>query len=142
MSIEDNRRTAQRMIDEVVNANDETARLEVVHPEFHDPTNPPGMQHGLDGNRQIVTLFHRSFPDVHWDTLDMVSEGDLVATRLVMTGTHRGEFFGIAPTGRSVRVEGIHMLRIRDGKVIEHLGINDDLGFMRQLGAIPAEAAR
>jgi predicted ester cyclase len=141
MNIEDNRRLARRMIEEVVSGNDEKARQEIVHPEFHDPTNPPGMQHGLDGNRQIVALFHRSFPDVRWDIVDMIAESDTVAVRLVMTGTHRGEFFGIAPTGKSVRVEGIHLLRLRDGKVIEHLGVNDDLGFMRQLGVIPEPEA-
>jgi predicted ester cyclase len=141
MSIEVNRRIARRMIEEVVSANDERARLEVVHPEFHDPTNPPGMQHGLDGNRQIVTLFHRSFPDVRWEIADEVAEDDRVAVRLIMTGTHQGEFFGIAPTGRAVQVEGIHILRIQDGKVIEHLGVNDDLGLMQQLGVIPAAEA-
>jgi predicted ester cyclase len=139
MDIEENRRLARRMIEEVVNGNDEAARMEIVHPEFHDPTNPPGMQHGPDGNRQIVTLFHTSFPDVRWDIVDtMIAEGDTVAMRLVMTGTHRGEFFGIAPTGKSVRVEGIHLLRLREGKVIEHLGVNDDLGFMQQLGVVPS----
>lgn len=141
MSIEVNRQIAGRMIEEVVNANDEEVRRAIVHPDFFDPTNPPGMQNGLDGNRQIVELFHRSFPDVRWDILDTVAEGDNVAMRLVMTGTHRGEFFGIAPTGKQVRVEGIHILRIRDGKVVEHLGVNDDLGFMQQLGAVPTDAS-
>ena len=140
MNIEDNRRIARRMIEEVVNTNDERAREEIVHPDFHDPTNPPGMQDGLDGNRQIVELFHRSFPDVRWDILDMIAEDDNVVMRLVMTGTHRGAFFGIAPTDRQVRVEGIHLLRLQDGKVIEHQGVNDDLGFMQQLGAAPANA--
>jgi predicted ester cyclase len=96
------------------------------------------MQHGLEGNREIVTLFHRSFPDVRWHIVDLIAEGDTVAMRLVMTGTHRGEFFGMAPTGRQVQVEGIHLLRIREGKVVEHQGVNDDLGFMQQLGAVPA----
>ena len=138
MNIEANRRLARRMIEEVLNANDETARKEVVHPDFYDPTNPPGMRRGPEGNRQIVELFHRSFPDVRWEVLDMIAEDDRVAMRLVMTGTHRGEFFGIPPTDCRVEVEGIHLLRIRDGKVIEHQGVNDDLGFMQQLGALPA----
>ena len=138
MNIEANRRLARRMIEEVLNANDETARKEVVHPDFYDPTNPPGMRRGPKGNRQIVEFFHRSFPDVRWEVLDMIAEDDRVAMRLVMTGTHRGEFFGIPPTDRRVQVEGIHLLRIRDGKVIEHQGVNDDLGFMHQLGVLPA----
>ena len=76
MNIEANRRLARRMIEEVLNANDETARKEVVHPDFYDPTNPPGMQHGPKGNRQIVELFHRSFPDVRWDILTGFDAGD------------------------------------------------------------------
>jgi predicted ester cyclase len=142
MDSEANRRIARRMVEEVVSANDETARRVVVHSEFYDPTNPPGMQHGPDGNRQIVELFHCSFPDVRWEIVDTIAEGDTVVMRLIMTGTQQGEFFGIAPTGRQVRVEGIHLLRIRDGKVIEHQGINDDLGFMQQLGAIPVNDQR
>jgi predicted ester cyclase len=55
-----------------------------------------------------------------------------------MEATHTGDFFGIPPTGKRVSIDGIHILRIADGRVAEHWGNNDDLGLMRQLGVIPA----
>ena len=58
-----------------------------------------------------------------------------------MRGTHRGDFFGLPATGREVTLTGVHIMRVADGKIVEHWGSNDDLGLMRQLGAIP-EASR
>jgi predicted ester cyclase len=71
----------------------------------------------------------------------MVAEGDKVAIQLAFEGTQSGDFFGIPPTGRCVTFSGIHILRIADGKIVEHQGTNDDLSLMRQLGAIPEPAA-
>jgi predicted ester cyclase len=58
-----------------------------------------------------------------------------------MHGTHLGDFFGIPPTGRRVTMSGVHVMQIADGKIAEHWGSNDDLGLIRQLGAIPEPAA-
>jgi len=109
----------------------------IIHPDFFDHTNPPGMQHGLEGHKAIVRLFRSVFPDLRWDIDDLIAEGDRVVARTTMRGTHRGDFFGIPPTGRSVEMRGVHIMRIADGQIIEHWGSNDDLGLMRQLGAIP-----
>lgn len=58
-----------------------------------------------------------------------------------MTGTQRGEFFGIPASNRSVEVAGVHILRIQDGRIAEHWGVNDDIGLMRQLGVVPEPVA-
>lgn len=71
----------------------------------------------------------------------MLVDGDRVAVRTLFTGIHSGDFFGIPPTGRPVEVSGTHIVRIRDGRIAEHWGNNDDLGLMRQLGAIGEPAA-
>lgn len=110
----------------------------LVHPDFVDHTNPPGMQHGRDGHRGIVSLFHGAFPDGQWSVEDLIAEGDRVVARTTFRGTHTGDFFGIPPTGIRVEMGGVHIGRFVDGKIIEHWGNNDDLGMMRQLGAIPA----
>jgi predicted ester cyclase len=110
---------------------------EVFAPDFYDPTNPPGMQHGHAGHKAIVTLFASAFADIRWAIDDLIAEGDRVVARTTMTGTLVGEFFGIPPTNRAVTVGGIHILTLRDGKVVLHQGVNDDLGMMRQLGVVP-----
>ena len=79
--------------------------------DFFDHTNPPGMQHGLDGHKAIVALFRAAFLDQWWQIEDLIAEGDRVVARTTMTGTHRGDFFGIPATGRSVIVSGVHIMR-------------------------------
>lgn len=133
----DIRDVARQLIEDDLNTGDMAVAERIIAADFVDHTNPPGLQHGLAGHRGIVDIFHAAFPDVRWTIDDMVAEGDRVAMRLTMTGTHRGEFFGIPPTGRRVEVGGTHIVRIQDDRVAEHWGHNDDLGLMRQLGAIP-----
>ena len=115
---------------------DLTERL--VHPDFYDHTNPPGMERGIAGHQAIVSLFHGAFSEMAWTCEDIIAEGDKVVARTTMTAKHTGDFFGIPATGTRVEVSGTHIARIKDGKVIEHWGNNDDLGLMRQLGAVPA----
>jgi steroid delta-isomerase-like uncharacterized protein len=112
----------------------EQVTREVFAEDFYDPTNPPGMQHGHDGHLAVVNLFMGAFPDMRWEVEDLLADGDKVVARTTMTGTHGGDFFGIPASGREVRVAGIHMLTLRDGKIVRHDGVNDDLGLMRQLG--------
>ena len=110
---------------------------EIIHPDFYDHTNPPGMERGIDGHKAVVSLFRTVFPDLEWRIDDLIAEGDQVVARTTMSGTQLGEFFGLPPTGKKVTMQGVHVMRIAEGKVIEHWGSNDDLGMMRQLGAIP-----
>ena len=127
----------RRLMEEDISRGDEAVAEAIIHPDFFDHTNPPGMQHGLEGHNAIVRLFRGVFPDLEWHIDDLIAEGDRVVARTTMRGTQRGDFFGIPPTGNVVEMTGIHILRIADGRIIEHWGNNDDLGLMRQLGAIP-----
>jgi predicted ester cyclase len=130
-----NKALVGRMIDEEFNSGGDIAN-EIIHPRFVDHTNPPGMQHGIAGHQAIVALFRGAFPDMRWRVEDSVAESDRVVVRLSLEATHTGAFFGIPATGRPIRVQGVHILRIADGRLAEHWGSNDDLGLMRQLGAI------
>jgi steroid delta-isomerase-like uncharacterized protein len=136
-STERNTALVQRLFDEDLSTHDDQVADEIIHPEFFDHTNPPGMQHGIAGHKAIVDLFRASFPDMRWEIHDLIAAGDRVVARTTMSGTHRGAFFGIPPTNRAVEVGGVHILRIADGKIVEHWGNNDDLGLMRQLGVVP-----
>jgi predicted ester cyclase len=85
-------------------------------------------------------MLRTAFPDLHFTIEDLVGEGDTVAGRVTMSGTHLGPFQGIPPTGRSFQQAHMHFVRFRDGKAIEHRAVRDDLGMMRQLGLIPTPA--
>jgi predicted ester cyclase len=124
-----------------VPSSSDSVAQRIIHPQFVDHTKPPGMQHGLAGHRAIVRLVRTAFPDQWWQIEDLIAEGDRVVARTPMTGTHRGDFFGIPPTGRSVTLTGVHLMRAAEGRVIEHRGNNDDMGLMRQLGVIPEPSA-
>jgi predicted ester cyclase len=132
---------ARQLLEDDISRGDEAVAARIIHPDFVDHTNPPGMQHGLAGHKAIVSLFRTAFPDQWWQIEDLIAEGDKIVARTTMTGTHQGDFFGISATGRSVTLKGIHIMRVADGRVIEHWGSNDDLGMMRQLGVIPEPSA-
>jgi steroid delta-isomerase-like uncharacterized protein len=134
---ERNKKLVRRLMEDDISRGDEATAEAIIHPDFFDHTNPPGMQHGLEGHKAIVRLFRAVFPDLEWRIDDLIAEGDKVVARTTMRGTQLGDFFGMPPTGRTVEMNGVHIMRIADGKIIEHWGSNDDLGLMRQLGAIP-----
>jgi steroid delta-isomerase-like uncharacterized protein len=77
-------------------------------------------------------------PDLKVDILDMIAEGDKVATRYTVEGTHEGDLFGVPPTGRRVSIESFTVERVSDGRIREHWRVTDTLDMMQQLGAIPA----
>lgn len=135
---EQNKALIRRLFAEDINPGNAAVAAEIIHPDFHDHTNPPEMQHGLDGHNAIVALFRTAFTDMWWHIHEMIAEGDKVVVRTTMEATHTGEFFGIPPTDKRVSLDGIHILRIADGRIAEHWGNNDDLGMMRQLGVIPS----
>jgi steroid delta-isomerase-like uncharacterized protein len=132
-----NKELVRRLLEVDVSEANEAVSDEIIHPDFFDHTNPPSMQHGIDGHKAIIRLFKAAFPDEKWVIQDMIAEGDKVVARVVCRGTHLGDFFGIPATGKQIEMTGVHILRIADGKIAEHWGNNDDLGLMRQLGVVP-----
>jgi predicted ester cyclase len=77
--------------------------------------------------------FDRRFPTVHFSNNDLLVDGDKVVARWTCTGTHRGPFVGLAPTGKRVTFIGINIFRLRDGKIVERWAIEDVLSLMQQL---------
>ena len=78
-----------------------------------------------------------NFPDPRFTTEELVAEGDLVAGRVTMRGTHQGSYMGMPPTGRSVEQAHMNFVRFRGGKAVEHGGVRDDVSLLRQLGLMP-----
>lgn len=92
---------------------------------------------GIKDYKQHVIEFYNAFPDLHFTIEDMVVEGDKVAMRVTLTGTHKGEFHGVPATNMKVTGWGISIYRIIGGKIVERWERSDALGFMQQLGAVP-----
>ncbi len=86
----------------------------------------------------LLDRFYAAFPDLHHTVEDQVAEGDTVATRMTLRGTHQGEFQGIPPTGKQIVVSLIGIDRFENGKFAEQWSQLDNLGLLQQLGAIPA----
>jgi steroid delta-isomerase-like uncharacterized protein len=93
---------------------------------------------GAERLKEIFRTLHRAYPDLHVAAEDVIAEGDKVVARNTVTGTHRGKYMGIAPTGKAVTYNEIFVFRIGNGRIAETWGVVDVLSQLRQLGAGPA----
>jgi steroid delta-isomerase-like uncharacterized protein len=91
--------------------------------------------------QQFGQAFYAAFPDLTHTIADQIAEGDAVASRLVVRGTHQGEFQGIPPTGRPVEITAFGIHRVQDGQIVEQQLLFDALGLLQQLGVMPAPAS-
>jgi steroid delta-isomerase-like uncharacterized protein len=142
MSAEENKALFRRFYEEVWNRGNLSVADELIAPDFINHAASPGSNRGPESMRGSVTWARNAFPDLHFEIEELIAEGDIVAGRLTMSGTHEGSLMGEPPTGRSVRTNHMHFVRFRDGKAVEHWGVRDDLGMMRQLGLIPEQPGR
>jgi steroid delta-isomerase-like uncharacterized protein len=97
-----------------------------------------GTQQGRDMYLGIVAANMKAFPDLKWTVEDMRAEGDTVAIRYTMTGTHEGPFAGVEATGRAIRAESMAFYRLAHGKIVEERAQLDMLSILQHMGAIPA----
>lgn len=135
MSIEENKSVYRRFVEEVINQGRLESVEELFSADYVDHSLPPGAPPGLAAVRAVPTLFRGAFPDVHFTIHHLVGEGDLVASYVTGQGTHQGTFMGIAPSGRQVTWASLGVFRVADGKIVEHWGVPDLLGLLRQIGA-------
>lgn len=127
----------RRAHEEVLNPGAVSAVAEVIAPDFINHEAPPGRARGPESMRGLTTMLRTAFFDLRFAIEGLVAEGDIVAGRLTMSGTHEGPLMGMPPTGNAVRQDHMHFVRFRNGKAVEDWGVRDDLGMMQQLGAIP-----
>lgn len=93
--------------------------------------------HGPEGIKQFYEMLRAAFLDIRFTIDGQIADGDKVVTRWTAQATHHDPFQGVPPTGKQVRVMGVDIGRIVDGKVVECWPIVDELGLMRQLGVVP-----
>jgi steroid delta-isomerase-like uncharacterized protein len=137
MSAEQNKTLVRRFVDEVQSRGNIDALDEICSPEFVNHSAPPGVPSNCEGVKQLTAMFRQAFPDSYFTVEDMLAEEDKVATRKTFHGSHQGEFMGIPPTGQQVSMGLIDIVRIADGRVVEHWSVGDNLGMMQQLGIVP-----
>jgi predicted ester cyclase len=122
--------------DELFNKRNPAADL-YVHPDFVNHEAAAHRSPGPQGALETVAWLHDAFDDLRFDVEDAIAEGDRVALRVRMSGVHTGRFMTFAPTNRRFSVQHTHIVRVADGKIIEHWANRDDLGQMAQLGLLP-----
>jgi steroid delta-isomerase-like uncharacterized protein len=138
MSTEQNKALVRQMVEEVFNRGNISLADKFLAPDFVEREElPPGIPRDREGVKQLTTMFRAAFPDFKATIDDIIAEGDKVVIRQTWSGTHKGEFMGIPPTGKSVSFGVIDIIRIAGGKFVEHWGQMDSMGLMQQLGAIP-----
>lgn len=138
MSTEQNKAVFRRIVEEGLNKNDTKVIDELFASNLVDHDLPPGTPPGPEGSKGKFAYFMSAFPDIHFTFEGEVAEGDKVAGRGYFTGTHKGEFQGVPPTGKKINVKFMDVWRFENGKLVEYWGQPDVMGLMQQLGAIPS----
>jgi steroid delta-isomerase-like uncharacterized protein len=133
---EENKAIARRFLDELWNRSNFGLVDQLLASDYdgHSST----VIRGPEGAMEFVPRLRNAFPDFQFSILDQIAEGDKVATRWTIRGTHEGEFQGMPPSGKQIEMTGITVFRIANDKLIEGWTNEDVLGMLQQLGAVPA----
>ena len=134
----DYKEMAERWYGEVVSGGKTELIDELCAPDFvdHDPL--PGTSADLAGIKEFVAQIRAAFPDLQVSVDDLIGEGDRLAVRSTMRGTHEGDFMGIPATGKKVEVSNYDFVRFENDQAAEHWGVIDSAALMEQLGMAPA----
>src|ERR1700743_3401408 len=133
----DNAEVIRRFVDEVLSKGNIDAAAEYAWEDVVEQVPLPGQGPGLEGLQDIIRAMRNGFPDINFSITEQIAEGPKVASRFEWTGTHQGEFLGIPATGRPVRVWGIVIDRLEEGRIKDTRILMDTLGMMAQLGVLP-----
>lgn len=132
-----NKSIMHRFVEFINTANEQLAE-ELISPNaiFYVPGQPEPMR-GPAGYLAIIEMMRSGFPDIQWTLEDMVAEDEKVAARFTMRGTHKGAFFGVPATGKSIEVTAMNFYRFTNRQIVEEYGQPDMLGLLQQIGAVP-----
>ena len=134
-----NKALVRSFMDQMV-AGDTTKVDSLFADAFVDHQSMPGMAPGREGLKSMIVGFHSAFPDLKMTMNDISTDGDKVWMYSTMSGTMKGPLMGMKPTGKSFSVDGFDLVRIENGKIVEHWGAQDNMAMMEQLGATPPSA--
>ncbi len=133
-----NKAVVQQMVEVIQNQHHLEQMADFFEPNFvnhldHDPDSPLT---SVEKAQQTFRQLFDAFPDLRVTIQQQVAEGDTVMTHKRFQGTHLGPFMGVAPSGKSISFGVIDVLRLEDGKIVEHWAIQDRLAMMQQLGLL------
>ena len=136
MTPEENKHVVETLLTAFSEFDAETAER-VLAPDFvnHDPPQLPGVGTDRAGVLTAMRYLHGAFAGARAELVSILAAGDKIAVHDRLRGTHRGEFLGIAATGRDIDVDFIHIFRVVDGRVVERWGVADTTTLLEQLGA-------
>jgi steroid delta-isomerase-like uncharacterized protein len=134
---QNNAAVVRRFADEVITRGEIERAGEFAWEDVVEQVPLPGQGPGLEGLKDILRAMRTGFPDLVFAIQEQISEGDKVASRFEWTGTHKGTFLGIPATGKPVRVWGVVIDRLVEGRIKETRIIMDTMGLMMQLGVVP-----
>lgn len=136
MSKEDNVAAQERLAENINSGNIDVA-VESFAPDAVDHDPAPGQGAGREGFKAFFTELTTAFPDAHIEPAHTVADDENIAIAYTLTGTHQGDFNGIAPTGKKIEVRGMQIGRFENGQIVERWGSSDELGIVQQLGIDP-----
>ena len=134
VTADDPRVLVRRLHTEAMGARDLDLLDRYFAPDFVSHNRPPELPPGLAGVKAFFQLFRDALPDVDVTVDQLLCEGEWVAVATTTRGTHTGApLLGIPPTGRRVEITGVDMIRVCDGRIVEHRGLTDTVGLLHQL---------
>ena len=136
MSAQENKALVRRIFEEGINQNQPNVFNELIDPSYVNHDFPAPSQ-GVEGFKMVIDMFRAAFPNMQVTLEEELAEDDKVITRGYFTGTHQGDFQGIPPTGKQIKVKYIDVWRVTNGKLVENWVQMDQLGLMQQLGVMP-----
>jgi predicted ester cyclase len=137
MSSQSDKKTLSRIPLEAFNEGRPEVVDDVAAPDFVSHGQPPGFPPGREGLKALIGAIRSAFPDLRYEELHVVAEGDTVVQHVRASGTMKGDFNGMQPTGKHATWEEVHIVRMRDGKAVEHWPVLDQLSMLQQLGFAP-----
>jgi steroid delta-isomerase-like uncharacterized protein len=135
-SPEANKTVVRRLYEEVFEGGRLDLADELVDPDARDLRDTQDRR-GPGRVKEVAAMLRSAFPDQHWDIQALIAQDERVVMQSTHSGTHRGAFMGIPPTGRSFSgVDHAYFFELRDGKVTSYHAVRDDLSFLRQIGVV------
>jgi steroid delta-isomerase-like uncharacterized protein len=143
MSVDENKTIVRRFLEEAWNNQDLAVMDELLADDYvgHDPSIPGGDIRGRESLKAVLQVARAGMPDARIAIEDVLGEGDKTVVRFTVHGTHRGDFLGIPPSGREVKVATLLLSRFAGARIAEEWVVKDMLGLLQQIGAIPTPEA-
>lgn len=135
---EESKVVLKRLFDDILNGGKLEVLDEIVSPDFFNHSTAMGVTPDREGWRASLGMLLAGYADMHYEVSDLIGEGEMAALRFDTQGTHIGNLFGAAPTGKKVYWSGMFICRVVDGKMVERWELRTDLKTMKQLGVIPS----